>query len=186
AAALKLIGTPNLFKDLTGLDLNQQNAAKAFQSALQTAQFFGGKAADLAQQQFLNKDMDRTLKSIGDAKKKGLLTDDQAQKLTESALRGSVGDRRPAESRPTSSPAVQRFLDKAATSKSSEVSVSRPEGSVSVKSGDRAGGQLNRNVEPAVPFIPQPNPLTCWAAAAAMMYCWKRRSNFTIADVMTR
>src|SRR5262249_4804010 len=107
AAALKLIGTPNLFKDLTGLDLNQQNAAKAFQSALQTAQFFGGKAADLAQQQFLNKDMDRTLKSIGDAKKKGLLTDDQAQKLTESALRGSVGDKRPAESRPTSSPAVQ-------------------------------------------------------------------------------
>jgi hypothetical protein len=44
-AALKLIGTPNVFRDLTGLDLNQQAAAAAFSKALETAQFFGRRPA---------------------------------------------------------------------------------------------------------------------------------------------
>lgn len=185
AAALKLIGTPNLFKDITGLDLNQKNAAAAFQSALDTAQFFGGRAADLAQQKFLNGDMDRTLKSIGDAKKSGLIDDATAQQLTQQALLRSVGDHQTEQGRATSSPAVQRFLDRAASSSSSEVNISRPEGSVNVKSSGNPAA-LNRNVTPAVPFFRQPDALTCWAAAAAMMYSWHHGESALIDDILKR
>jgi Papain-like cysteine protease AvrRpt2 len=185
AAAMNLIGTPNLFKDITGLDLNQQNAAAAFQSALDTAQFFGGRAADLAQQRFLNGDMDRTLKAISEAKKKGLLDDKGAQELTQQVLLGSVGDAQSGQSRPTSSAAVQRFLDRTAASTSSEVNVNRPEGSVTVKSGDTSS-HVNYKVEPVVPFIRQPDLLTCWAAAAAMMYAWRHGEMASIEELLER
>ncbi|KUI41651.1 hypothetical protein AU197_25770 [Mycobacterium sp. IS-1590] len=185
AAAMNLIGTPNLFKDITGLDLNQQNAAAAFQTALDTAQFFGGRAADLAQQKFLNGDMDRTLKAIADAKKKGLLDEEGAQELTQQALLGSAGDRQSEQGRPTSSSAVQRFLDRATSSASGEVNVSRPEGSVSVKSGDNSG-RVDFKVEPVVPFIRQPDLLTCWAAAAAMMYAWRHGEIASIDEILGR
>jgi hypothetical protein len=185
AAAMRLIGTPNLFRDITGLDLNQQNAAQAFQSALDTAQFFGGRAADLAQQRFLNTDMDRTIKAISDAKQKGLIDDAAAQRLTSQALLGSVGDRQAEQSRPTSNPAVQRFIDRASSSTSSELNVSRPEGSVTVKSGD-TDQRVDRQVKPDVPFIPQTSALTCWAAAAGMMYGWRHGELAPLSDLIAR
>jgi hypothetical protein len=185
AAAMELIGTPNLFKDITGLDLNQQNAAAAFTSALDTAQFFGGRAADLAQQKFLNKDMDRTLQAIADAKKKGLIDDKGAEELAQQVLLGSVGDRQSEQGRPTSSAAVQRFLDRTASSASGQVNVNRPEGSVSVKSGDDSG-RVDFKVEPVVPFIRQPDLLTCWAAAAAMMYAWRHGEMASIEEILER
>lgn len=185
AAAMNLIGTPNLFKDITGLDLNQKNAAGAFQAALDTAQFFGGRAADLAQQKFLNKDMDRTLQAIADAKKKGLLDDKGAEELAQQVLLGSVGDRQSEQGRPTSSAAVQRFLDRTASSASGEVNVNRPEGSVSVKSGE-GSGRVDFTVEPVVPFIRQPDLLTCWAAAAAMMYAWRHGEMASIEEILER
>jgi Papain-like cysteine protease AvrRpt2 len=185
AAAMRLIGTPNLFRDITGLDLNQQNAAQAFQSALDTAQFFGGRAADLAQQKFLNTDMDRTIKAISDAKQKGLIDNEAAQRLTSQALLGSVGDRQAEQTPPTANPAVQRFIDRASSSASSELNVSRPEGSVVVKSGD-AGQRVERKVDPVVPFIPQPSALTCWAAAAGMMYSWRHGESAPLSDLVTR
>ncbi|KUH93943.1 papain-like cysteine protease family protein [Mycobacterium sp. IS-3022] len=184
AAAMNLIGTPNLFKDITGLDLNQQNAAAAFQSALETAQFFGGRAADLAQQRYLNGAMDRTLKAISEAKKKGLLDDEGAEELTQQVLLGSVGDRQSEQPRPTSSAAVQRFLDRTAASASSEVNVNRPEGSVTVKAGDASS--VDFKVEPVVPFIRQPDLLTCWAAAAAMMYAWRHGEMASIEEILER
>ena len=63
-AALQLLGSPGIFKDITGLDLNQQNAAAALQGALNTTQFFGGKAADLALQGRMGKDIDKTMRTI--------------------------------------------------------------------------------------------------------------------------
>jgi hypothetical protein len=46
AAALQVLGSPNIFRDITGLTENQRNALQALQSAFGTAQFFGGQAAN--------------------------------------------------------------------------------------------------------------------------------------------
>jgi hypothetical protein len=187
AAALNLIGTPNLFRDLTGLDLNQQNAAAAFQGALSTAQFFGGEAAKLAQQQFHNRSLDRTVKRIGDAKKSGMITDDQARRLTESAFRGSIGEGRPAEKPPTASPAVRRVIDRVAESRSGELHVNRPGGSVSVRTGEPAQGErLDFAVDPPVIPKAQPSNMTCWAAAGAMLLSWRDRVDLTVQSAADR
>ena len=181
AAALELIGTPNLFRDLTGIDLNQQNAAAAFASALDTAKFFGGEAAKLAQQRFNNREMDRTIKRIKEAKAKGLLTDDQANKLTANALRKGAGQAPVSAQKPSTDPAVQRVIDRVAQSESGSLKVTNPQGTVEVKSGDHAtvDGSMNFTVSPPVPHIPQKSPLTCWAAAGAMLLSWKRGTPFT-------
>lgn len=91
AAAMQLLGTPNLFKDITGLEGTQKNAAAALEGAFDTAQFFGGKAADLALQAKMGKDIDKAMRTIQTAKESGLISDDQAKELTSNAIRGMIG-----------------------------------------------------------------------------------------------
>jgi hypothetical protein len=50
AAAVKALGAANVFRNLTGLALNQENAAAAFEASVKTAQSFASKAGALAQQ----------------------------------------------------------------------------------------------------------------------------------------
>jgi len=180
AAALNLIGTPNLFRDLTGLDLNQQAAATAFSSALDTAQFFGTQAAGLAQQRFQNQEIDRNLNRIQTARDQGLITASQARSLTQSALHASAGGAA-ADPPPSSNAAVRRAIDRAANSPSGSVTVSRPSGTVSVTTGDRsASGPLSFEVSPAPAAIAQPSPNTCWAAAGAILLSWLHRTSLTV------
>src|SRR5688572_29906853 len=67
-AAFGLLGQSGLFKDITGLEGTQRNAAAALQGAFQTATTFGTKAADLALQAKMSKDIDKTMKTIQAAK----------------------------------------------------------------------------------------------------------------------
>ena len=91
ANALNLLGQSGLFKDITGLEGNQRNALEALKSSLQTAQFFGEKAGNLALQARMNKDIDKTMRAIDSAKQQGLLNDDQAQQLTQGAIQSMIG-----------------------------------------------------------------------------------------------
>ena len=89
-AALTALGTNNIFRDLTGLALNQQNAADALKTSLSAAQGFATKAGALAQQRFLNQELDRSLGHIKAARDKQLISNDQASAISESALRGAI------------------------------------------------------------------------------------------------
>lgn len=129
-AAMNLLGKAGLFKDITGLEGNQKNALAALQSAMGTAQFFGGKAADLALQGNMQKDIDKTLRTIGEAKKTGLIDDSQAKTLAQNAIQGMVGGgSKPASAKLSSQPEVKKLLEKSAkgTGKS-QVSLERKEG----------------------------------------------------------
>lgn len=128
AAALQLIGTPGLFKDITGLEGNQKNAAAALQGAFQTAQFFGGKAADLALQAKMSRDIDKAVKTIDQAKQSGLITEAQAQELTGKAISGMIGggtDEKPKSI--TTAEEVAKITNTAGANKA-DVSVKRPNG----------------------------------------------------------
>ena len=102
AAAMQLLATPNLFKDITGLEGNQRNAIEALKIATEAAQQYGAEAADvaksfgenasnLAMQSSTSQDMDRIQRSIQTARSSGLIDDAQASELTQSALRNMVG-----------------------------------------------------------------------------------------------
>lgn len=127
AAAMQLLGTPNLFKDITGIEGTQKNAAAALQSAFDTAQFFGGKAADLALQAKMSRDIDKAMKSIQSAKQNGLISDKQAEELTTNAIRGMIGGGANSQSPPISSEDVKSLTDKAGQNQAS-VKVTRPTG----------------------------------------------------------
>ncbi|PWU56092.1 hypothetical protein DLJ47_07555 [Micromonospora sp. S4605] len=185
AAAMTALGSATIFKDLTGLAVNQQNAAEALKTSMTAAQGFATKAGALAQQRFLNKELDRTLAHIKDARDKGLLSDDEARALTRSTLRGAIGEVRPATPSATRSAAVRRAIDRVATSDQGSLRVTRPEGTVSVKTGAVAGRPaLDVAVDPPVVPIKQKSSLVCWAAGGAMMSNWKTGRSATVEQVL--
>jgi len=127
AAALQLLGNPNLFRDMAGLEGTQKNAVAALQGAFDTAQFFGGKAADLALQAKMARDIDKAMKTIQTAKQAGLLNDEQAQELSKSAIAGMIGNGAEAKTKPMTKDEVKEVADSAGKNKAS-IKVSRPTG----------------------------------------------------------
>ncbi|MGR6318216.1 papain-like cysteine protease family protein [Micromonospora soli] len=185
AAAMAALGTPNIFKDLTGLALNQQNAAEALKTSITAAQGFASKAGALAQQRFLNQELDRSLGHIKEARDKGLVSADDARALTESVLRGAIGEVRPATPSATRTPSVQRAIDRLATSGSGSLRVTRPEGTVSVKTGTAAGRPaLDVAISPAVVPVKQNSSLVCWAAGGTIMSNWKTGQAATVEQML--
>jgi len=93
-AAFSLLGTPNLFKDITGLDQNQKNALAALSTTMEAAKSFGSEAAKLMQQKEMKDEYDKTADRIKKALDDGLITKEQASNLTNSALKGLIGENR--------------------------------------------------------------------------------------------
>lgn len=124
---LQLLNNPNLFRDITGLSENQKNALAGLQAALGTAQFFGGKAADLALQGSMNKDIDKALNKIKEQHSTGAITDQQRSQLTEAALRGMIGGGTQAPAEPLSRQDVQELTNTAGANEAA-VRVNRPGG----------------------------------------------------------
>lgn len=125
AGVLGLLGTPNLFKDITGLEGTQRNALEALKGALDTAQFFGGKASDLALQAKMSRDIDKAMRTIKTAKDSGLITDKQAQDLTNNAIRSMIGGGSDEKAKPMTTDEVKGLTETAGKNKAA-VSVSRP------------------------------------------------------------
>lgn len=131
-AALNLLGTPNLFKDITGLEANQRNALEALKASLSTAQSFGDKAANLALQSKMSKDIDRTMRAINTAKEQGLIDDEQARSLTQGAIQSMIGAGPSTDPKPLNTQDVDQ-LTQSAGANGAAINVSRPSGeSVSV------------------------------------------------------
>jgi hypothetical protein len=126
-AALALLGQSGAFRDITGLEGTQKNAAAALQEAFQTATTFGTKAADLALQGKMTKDIDKAIKTIQGAKAQGLIDDKQASELTETAIRGLVGAGTTNPKEASTTDDVER-ITKAAGAEDASVSVTRPTG----------------------------------------------------------
>ena len=164
ASAMTLIGQSGLFKDITGLEGNQKNAAAALQSAFDTAQFFGGKAADLALQAKMAKDIDKATRTIQSAKENGLITEAQAQELTKNAISGMIGGgvKTGEEEKLTSVPEVKEAIQRASDAPGGEINVSR------------ANAAGRENLEVKIPgqdvgrsWIIEPADKKAWANARA-------------------
>jgi hypothetical protein len=127
---LQLLSNPNLFRDITGLTENQRNALAALQSALGTAQFFGGKAADLALQGNMRQDIDKALDKINEQHASGAINDQQRAQLTEAALRSMIGGgtESPSSNALTKEPEVKDAIRKASATPGGEINISRATG----------------------------------------------------------
>jgi hypothetical protein len=134
AAVLQILGTPGIFKDITGLEGNQRNALAAFQSALSASQSFGGEAAQavreaakLEQQKTMQQNSDRTFQAIRQAQSSGLINKDQANSLTQEALRNMISGSTQPSSQPVTTADVEQLTNTAGAN-DANVRVTRPTG----------------------------------------------------------
>ncbi|MBU1172329.1 MAG: helix-hairpin-helix domain-containing protein [Proteobacteria bacterium] len=127
AGVLTLLGQSGIFRDMAGLEGTQKNVAAALEQAFSTATTFGTKAADLALQGKMVKDIDKAMRTIQTARKDGLINDAQASQLTETAIRGLVGSGTTNPPKATTTDEV-KDITKAAGDNKASVKVNRPTG----------------------------------------------------------
>jgi len=159
-SAFELISKPDLFRDITGLEGTQKNARAAFEGALSAASALGEQAHTLATQQELGKNAGRMIDRISQAKKDGLLTDASAQALTNSALKGLVGEPRKDEATPGTPDPVKDVVDKASQADKAEIKVTNPTETVEVSFDETSapavgGGAKPQIFDPPDPFVDQ-------------------------------
>ena len=147
-AALNLLGQAGAFRDLAGLEGTQKNAAAALEQAFSTATTFGTKAADLALQGKMSKDIDKAIKTINSAKSQKLIDDKQASELTATAIRGMVGAGTTNPDSATSSDDVKE-LTKSAGENNASVKVTRPTGE-KVEVDARGPGAEDQSAHPVI------------------------------------
>lgn len=127
SAALNLLGK-DVFKDLTGLTQNQKNAMAALTTAMGTSEAFAGEAFKLALAQDAARNMDRTIGQIEEAKKAGLLTDEEASQATRDALLRTLGEDGTQTKDVTELPGVKEALEQLGTAPAGSASVTRSSG----------------------------------------------------------
>ncbi len=128
AAALNVLGK-DVFKDLTGLTLNQKNALAALTTSMSSAQSFAGEAVELAIARDKAGSLDRTLGQIEQAKSSGYLDDAQASKAASNALIQSFGGKKTPTSKPvTNSKGVAEAVKQAAASPGGKATIVRQNG----------------------------------------------------------
>ncbi len=88
SAALGVLGQAGLFKDITGLTGNQQNAMQTFQSSMEAAKSIAQEAAKLDVQKTMERRLDRTMNAIDSDK---TLSAEQKANLKEKALNAYMG-----------------------------------------------------------------------------------------------
>jgi Papain-like cysteine protease AvrRpt2 len=185
AAAVQALGTNNIFRDLTGVALNQANAAQALKSSLKVGQEFATRASSLAQQKFQNRELDRNLAAIKAARDKGLTDKEGAQTLTEDLFSSAIGEKRSGAKSPTKNAAVKRAMDRVTRSKDGTLRVAGPKGSVELTAKNKVGGTaIDVAIDPPISPIQQESRLVCWAAGGAMMRSWEMRASQTVETVL--
>jgi hypothetical protein len=187
-AAFNLLGKSDVFKDMTGLAGTQANALKALQTTSKSVTDLAGLAADLKKQSAMKKDIGKTLKTIQEAKGNKQITEDQAQKLSYSALSSMVGEPTKKPAKLTQQKEVKDLIKSQSQKKAPNIKIKQEAESVEVsepKTGS-TGTSFDYTVPGLVPIIAQPSNMTCWATVAAMMMSWKDKVSYTIETAMDK
>jgi hypothetical protein len=143
ASALSVLGTANLFPNLTGLDANQRDALAALQGSFDTTRSFASMAVSHAERvqatnaatKLAQAKLDaapRLLDTIRQAVKDKRLTEAQGNELTYQALQGMVPSSGATKSL-TEDPKVAEALSAASGQANRDVSVVRGDESVAIK-----------------------------------------------------
>jgi hypothetical protein len=186
-----LIGTENLFKDVTGLEENQKNALAAFQQSLKTANAFGKMAASGAKASFANRSSDRVLRKVEEAQQSGLLQEEDAKNVV-GKLFGVING----ESTDTDTPLSEnkvvndalKTLNSATGEKTLKVTASSGSTSQSVEAtyatpSAQATPAINYRIQ-GIPPLKQPSPLSCWAVALTMLESHRRQQSLPVETVL--
>ena len=85
-----LLGKTGIFKDITGLDANQQNAIRTYLSNQENAKAFGQMAKEMAMQSHNTQNTGKIMDTIAQAKQSGDISNEDAGKLVKDHLQQQI------------------------------------------------------------------------------------------------
>ena len=192
AGITELLGKAGIFKDITGLDANQQNAIKTYLSNQENAKAFAEMAKSMAMQGHNTDNSSKIMDTLKNAKDSGAISNEDYGKLVKEHLQQQIDggatkkaelEKEKATQKPTLTDAAVKAADQGKDVKAQKTD---PEGnieSVEISSGGKNGTVLAA-VEGVVPKLQQDNNLACWATAATMMVSWKMKKPMTVPTVL--
>lgn len=175
----ELLGKSGVFKDITGLDANQQNVIKTYLSNQENAKAFAEMAKGMAMQSHNTENSDKIMNSLNDAKKSGAISQEDYGKLVKEHLQQQIdgGESKKAEdekaktAKPTLTDAAVKAADQGKDVKAQKTDTEGNTETVEI-SGSSTSGVLAQ-VTGIVPKLMQKNNMACWASSATMMMSWK-------------
>ena len=193
----QLLAQSGIFKDITGLDANQQNVLRTYLSNQDNAKAFAEMAKEMAMQSHNTQNSGKIMDSIATAKSSGAITQQQAGQLTKDHLQqqidgGASTRAQAAAAQQAATPSlIPATVGAIGDNKHVVASRTDPGGtteSVDIQPAGGTGGPLAQ-IAGALPSLKQ-DPTKgddCWAVAAAMMVGWKiLNPAITVAEAVER
>lgn len=190
-SAMELLGKANLFKDITGLEGNQQNAMKTYLSNQESARAIAGVAGGAATQAHNTTNSAQIMGTIQQAQDSKLLSKEEAAQLAKQHIQNQIdgGQAQKAALNEKKAAAKPSLPDAAVSAahgnKRVEATTTDGEGNEStilISPGSTRTSTLAR-VRPAVPAMQQKGD-TCWAVAATMLASWRAGKVLTPEEVL--
>jgi hypothetical protein len=182
AGLSELLAASQVFKDITGLDANQQNVLKTYLSNQENAKAFAEMAKEMAMQSHNTQNSGKIMDSITAAKNWGAISQSDAGQLVKDHLQQQVdgGASRKAKAEADGQAAATPLSQAAVTAAShgKDVTASRLDSAGNSESVSIRGPETSRVLAEApgtVPYLRQQKRNDCWAVAAAMMIGWNRK-----------
>ena len=173
----KLLGKSGVFKDITGLDANQQNVIRTYLSNQENAKAFAEMAKEMAMQHHNTQNAGKIMDSIKSAQERRRASSQEDYgKLVKDHLQQQIdgGKTRQALTAGDSQLAAVT-ADAVRTRTPIEASQTFPDGTVAtIKQGSNTAGAGSFDFTvPGMRTLKQGTPDTCWAAVVAMLQAWK-------------
>jgi hypothetical protein len=191
AGLADLLSKSGVFKDITGLDANQQNALKTYLSNNENAKAFAEMAKDMAMQQHNTQNSGKIMDQITAAKQSGDITKQEAGELTKDHLQQQIdgGATKKAQldaDRQAASPSLSKAAVDA-VSQGKDVTAARTAtdgSSESITVGPGASTAVLAAEVSGVPPLQQGKNMDCWAVCATMMMSWKKGQSLSVEVVV--
>ncbi|MBE3016083.1 hypothetical protein IL992_44095 [Microbispora sp. NEAU-D428] len=190
AGLSELLSQSGVFRDITGLDANQQNVIRTYLSNQENAKAFAEMAKEMAMQSHNTQNSGKIMESISAAENAGTISQDEAKVLVKDHLQqqidGGAGKRIQAEaaSQAAATPLSQAAVT--AASQGKDVTASRLDSSGNSESVTIRGTASSKVLAEAtkVPHLRQTRRNDCWAVSAAMLIGWREQGSISVEDAV--
>ncbi|KAI9784185.1 MAG: hypothetical protein M1839_002691 [Geoglossum umbratile] len=202
-SALDLLGKANLFRDVAGLDANQQNAIKTLISNNESARAYAQMASGMVSQQHNTSNSNQVLDQMKQKKEEGALDDKSYGDLVKSHFQHQIDggkkqqaelEEKKVEGKPTPVEAAAQAGKDGHEATASSLDANGNSQSFTVKPKSSGGGSSSGRVYPrqtlaqvvGLQYEKQTKDMDCWATAWLMMKRWKDQNPaLRIQDVLT-
>ena len=179
-----LLGKPDIFKDITGLDGNQKNVLATYLSNQENAKAFGNMAKEIFTQSHNSQNADKIQDGINNSN----LSQEEKDKLTKAHLQQMIdgGESKKAEAqstKPTLTDAAVKAADQGKPVKATTADGTGKTESVDIGASKETEKVLAEIIG-AIPNLKQDNDNACWAFAATIMMSWKKQNTLSVEDVL--